>query len=273
VKKTLYVSDLDGTLLHSDQTISPFTVKIINDLISQGMLFSYATARSLKTSRKVTQGFHAQMPLIVYNGAIVVDSLTNEIILSYFFNKNEIEELIKDLCHHHVYPLVYQFLNGVEKFSYIERYNSQGVQAFLDTRKNDDRQHIVDVISDLYKGDCFYVTCIDEKNKLDALYEKYKHKFRCIYQEDMYLHNQWLEIMPKNVSKAHAVTELKKRLKCDRLIVFGDGINDIDMFQVADEAYAVENAQVELKEIADGIIGNHNDDAVAKYLLETFTVK
>lgn len=45
------------------------------------------------------------------------------------------------------------------------------------------------------------------------------------------------------------------------------------MFQVADEAYAVENAQVELKEIADGIIGNHNDDAVAKYLLETFTVK
>ena len=43
---TLYVSDLDGTLLNSNQTLSPFTIQTINQLVSDGMLFSYATARS-----------------------------------------------------------------------------------------------------------------------------------------------------------------------------------------------------------------------------------
>ena len=48
--------------------------------------------------------------------------------------------------------------------------------------------------------------------------------------------------------------------------MFGDGINDIEMFKMADEAYAVENAVPELKEIATGIIAGNNDDAVAKWL-------
>ena len=37
--KTLYVSDLDGTLLHHDQTVSPFTAETINTLTARGMLF------------------------------------------------------------------------------------------------------------------------------------------------------------------------------------------------------------------------------------------
>ena len=37
--KTLYVSDLDGTLLRRDKTVSDFTVKTINELTAQGMLF------------------------------------------------------------------------------------------------------------------------------------------------------------------------------------------------------------------------------------------
>ena len=70
---TLYVSDLDGTLLNSNQTLSPFTIQTINQLVSDGMLFSYATARSYQTAKKVTQGLQAPFPLIVYNGACVRD--------------------------------------------------------------------------------------------------------------------------------------------------------------------------------------------------------
>ena len=62
---TLYVSDLDGTLLNSNQTLSPFTIQTINQLVSDGMLFSYATARSYQTAKKVTQGLQAPFPLIV----------------------------------------------------------------------------------------------------------------------------------------------------------------------------------------------------------------
>lgn len=44
--KILYVSDLDGTLLNSNQTISDFTAQVINNLVEKGMIFTYATARS-----------------------------------------------------------------------------------------------------------------------------------------------------------------------------------------------------------------------------------
>lgn len=72
--KTLYVSDLDGTLLRSNARTSDFTNETINRLVAQGMIFSYATARSFHTARKVTKGLNAGFPLIVYNGAMVVDN-------------------------------------------------------------------------------------------------------------------------------------------------------------------------------------------------------
>jgi hydroxymethylpyrimidine pyrophosphatase-like HAD family hydrolase len=74
--------------------------------------------------------------------------------------------------------------------------------------------------------------------------------------------------MPLAASKSNAIRQLKAMLGCDRLVVFGDGKNDIDMFQLADESYAVENAAPELKAIATGVIGSNNDDSVAHWLLE-----
>ena len=59
---------------------------------------------------------------------------------------------------------------------------------------------------------------------------------------------------------------MKELLGCGRLVVFGDGINDMDMFKIADESYAVENAVPELKAIASGTIGSNDDDGVAKWL-------
>lgn len=71
--KTLYVSDLDGTLLQSNAKISEYTNRTINGLIEKGMLFSYATARSYLTACKVTAGLRTDIPLVVYNGAALVD--------------------------------------------------------------------------------------------------------------------------------------------------------------------------------------------------------
>lgn len=64
----LYVSDLDGTLLRSNGVTSEYTNSVINSLVDQGMIFSYATARSFVTAKKVTKGIEARIPLIVYNG-------------------------------------------------------------------------------------------------------------------------------------------------------------------------------------------------------------
>ena len=94
--KTLYAADLDGTLLRSDETLSAYTCQTINALVDRGMLFSYATARSYITASRATKGLTARIPLIVYNGAFVVDNLTGEILRASRFDGG-IRSLLDDL--------------------------------------------------------------------------------------------------------------------------------------------------------------------------------
>ena len=263
--KTLYVSDLDGTLLRKNETLSTYTIKTINTLTASGMLFSYATARSLNTAKKVTEGLNTHFPLIIYNGAFVKDNITEEILIANYF-KEDVYEVLKDLFAHEIYPIIYSYQNNIEKFSYIPEKATSGMQAFLNSRRGDKRTNIVTAESELMDGNLFYITCIDKPEKLEPFYHKYKNKYHVVYQKDIYTGEQWLEIMPQKASKAQAALQLKQKLECDRLVVFGDGKNDIDMFEIADEAYAVENAVSELKVVATGIIESNENDGVAKYL-------
>ena len=104
--KTLYVSDLDGTLLLSNERTSDYTNEVINNLTSKGMLFSYATARSLITAKKAAGGIDARIPLIVYNGAFIVDNVTGEILRANYFDKHSAEELLNTLFENEIYPIV-----------------------------------------------------------------------------------------------------------------------------------------------------------------------
>ncbi|MDE5618975.1 MAG: HAD family hydrolase [Ruminococcus sp.] len=262
---TLYVSDLDGTLLRSNETTSEYTNRIINSFTEKGMIFSYATARSLITAKKVTDGLTAKIPLIVYNGAFVIDNISGKLLIENYFD-NTVESLLEDLFNSKVYPIVYSFIDGEEKFSFVPKLCTQSMNDFIDSRKGDIRRNPVKTVNDLKSGKIFYITCIDDPQKLELLYEKYRNDFHCVYQKDIYSKSQWLEIMPKQTSKSNAIKQLQKLVNCERLIVFGDGKNDIDMFQLADESYAVKNAHDELKKYATAIIPSNNDDGVAKWL-------
>lgn len=265
--KTLYVTDLDGTLLSSSEITSDLTNRIINSLVSRGMLFSYATARSYVTASKVTRGLDAHIPLIVYNGAFVIDQGTGEILLSNFFEQ-DVSGLLRELLAAEIYPIVYAFVDGVEKFTYLADKCTWGMQHFVASRRGDPRDNPVADPAELLRGDIFYISCIDEPEKLAPFYEKYKASTHAVYHRDIYSGAQWLELMPVNASKSHAIRQLKALLGCDRLVVFGDGKNDIDMFLLADESYAVANAVPELKEIATGVILSNDEDGVARWLLE-----
>ena len=72
--------------------------------------------------------------------------------------------------------------------------------------------------------------------------------------------------MPRAASKANAIRQLAARLGCERIVAFGDGVNDLDMFAIADEAYAVANAVPELQKAATAVIGGNDGDGVAKWL-------
>ena len=265
--KTLYVSDLDGTLLRSDETISEYTAQTINRLTNEGMLFSYATARSYHTAKKVTQGMEAKIPLIVYNGAFILDNVTGEVMCSNFFGE-EAKGILDDFIENDLYPIVYAYIDNTEKFSFIPDKCSKAQAEFLASRKGDARTNAVFQKEQLYAGNIFYFTCIDEKEKLEPLYERYKDTCHCVFQKDIYSGEQWLEIMPLAASKSNAIRQLKEYLNCDKVVVFGDAINDLDMFQMADECYAVANAAPELKAIATQVIGGNNEDGVVKWLEE-----
>lgn len=271
--KTLYISDLDGTLLNSGCKTSEFTESTINRLCEEkGMIFSYATARSFVTAKRAC-GVKTCSPLIVYNGAFIVDSFSGKPLVSNFLG-DIAGDIISQMIKSNIFPIVYSYIDGEEKFSFLKDHPEKAVRDFLRTRlgfPDDRRPRPVELPQRLFDGEIFYVSCltsIEETEKFLPLYDKYKNACRCLVSKDIYSESCWLEIMPKSASKAQAVRKLKSLLDCDRVVAFGDGVNDLDMFAAADECYAVENAVPELKAAANGVIPSNNEDGVARWLEE-----
>ena len=268
--RILYISDLDGTLLRNDQTVSAFTANTIRNLCARGMLFSYATARSYTTAGKLTESLPKHLPVIVFNGSFILETGTEKKLLSRVFHKMEVEEILEFLRKRQLYPIVNAFFDGVEKFSYIRGKETAGVQNFLTSHQNDSRKNPVSHISELFSGEIFHITCIDDEEKLLPVYEHFRNHYPSVLYRDMYSGDFWLEIHPVGATKANAVTALKDMLHCNRVVCFGDGKNDIPMFLVSDACYAVSNAEEELQAIATDIIGSNEEDGVAKWLLSNF---
>jgi hydroxymethylpyrimidine pyrophosphatase-like HAD family hydrolase len=265
---TLYLSDLDGTLLGPDQRLSPRTTDVVTRFVHSGARFSYATARSLVTAEKVTEGLPLDLPAIVYNGVFIVRSAPRRVLHFSGFSGADALYLRETLTELGVRPIVYALIDGIEKFSFATVGASAGMTSFLDSRLGDARRRPVDDLSALYDGDVFYVTCIGDGSELEPVRDRFMAdpRFTTIYQRDIYSGAPWCELMPAAASKAAAALRLKDLLGCDRLVSFGDGANDLALFAVSDECYAVENAVPELRAVATSVIGGNDDDGVARWL-------
>lgn len=78
----LYVTDLDGTLMRTDKTLSRYTLETVNRLIDEGMLITYATARLFQSAYEITKDIYFNLPVITRNGTVFADPI----------KKNEIEK-------------------------------------------------------------------------------------------------------------------------------------------------------------------------------------
>lgn len=266
--KILYVTDLDGTLLNSQETLSQYTKEVINHFTKEGGHFTFATARSLSSASIVTKGLDLKLPVIVYNGGFIVNSKSGEILTKTLFHEEEKEHIISYLNKYRISPLVYSYVDGKEKVSWICGEENEGMRHYLGKRKRDHRMNPLTQVEEIYKGQIFYITCIGEKEILYKLYKELRKddRYNCIYQKELYREEYWLEIMPKKATKANAIKKLKELYEFDKIISFGDAINDIPMFQISDECYAVENAVTGLKKIATGIIACNDRDGVASWI-------
>ena len=266
--RTLYVSDLDGTLLNKSDRINGRGLGIINGLVGEGMLFTYATARSLASARVVTQGLSVRNPVIVYNGVFIMEPDTGRVVSSEGFSGEERAFVREKLTESGISPFVYSMIGGEEKVSYDGSCLNEGKERYLSLRKGDRRFRRLDGDAGLYDGEMFYFTCIGEKEEFEGAYRLFETdgRFTCTFQQELYRPEWWFEIMPRKASKYNGILKLKDILGCDRIVSFGDAVNDIPMFRISDECYAVGNAVPELKAVATGIIGDNESDSVALWL-------
>ena len=263
---TLYVTDLDGTLLRSDTTISEYSETTLNRLMGEGVMFTYATARSYASASPLVKKLELRCPAVIFNGVFVVDPQTGRHLIENVYSK-ECQQLARDFfVRENIAPLVYSYIDGRERVSYLES-RLGDVANYVNSRKGDKRLRPVNSYDELFRGDIFYFTVIDPRNTelLDSVFTL-ENGFSRNVQRDTYDDMIWYEIYDKSASKANAVLQVKELANADKLVCFGDNLNDISMIRAADVGVAVENACDDLKKLADVIIDSNNNDGVAKYI-------
>lgn len=265
---TLYVSDLDGTFLRSDMTLSDYSVNTLNCLISGGVRFTYATARSYASASPLVKKIDLSCPAVTFTGVFIVDPKTGERLIKNVYSEESAVIASDYFKKENIAPLVYSFINGEERISYLQT-RLEDVRAYVDMRRGDKRLRAVSELDALFDGEVFYFTIINPKNTdaLDKVFNA-ENGFARNIQLDTYDDYVWYEIYNKTASKANAVLEVKRLVGADKLVCFGDNLNDISMVKAADIGVAVDNACSELKAAADVIIDSNNSDGVVKFIEE-----
>lgn len=265
---TLYATDLDGTLLRPDTSISEETIAMLNSLIAQGVLFTYATARSFSSAAPLVNKINLSCPAVIFNGVFIIDPKTGEHIIENVFSKESFAKAREFFIQNSLAPLVYSYIDGTERVSYLAD-RLCDVETYVASRRDDKRLRSVADYNELFAGRVFYFTLLNPRIEISKLDEVFcaENGFAHNYQPDTYIKNEmWYEIFSKDASKANAVMQVKRLVKADKAVCFGDNTNDISMILAADTGVAVSNASHDLKHKADVIIGSAASGAVVEYI-------
>ncbi|MDF2538754.1 MAG: hypothetical protein K0S76_1775 [Herbinix sp.] len=268
--KTLYISDLDGTLLQPNVELSEHTITVLNDFMNQGLLFSVATARSIASVKPILKDLKVSVPIVLMNGVCIYDLNKKEYIKVETFRKDSIAFLMTLISSYHLKGFIYTIKDG-KLATYYEDLSSKPLRDFYEERVNRYQKQFIQVehFASLIEEPIIYFSLLDHKEKLEPIYCLVEEipDLNCTMYKDNYSSDWWyLEIFSNNASKYHAVKFLREYLKLDRIVCFGDNRNDIPLFAASDYRLAVANAVDELKDKADEVIGSNIDNGVAAWL-------
>ena len=270
----LYVSDLDGTLLASDATLSTRSRRLLNRAIDEGALLTVASARSIHSIQLLLSGLRLKLPVIEFNGAFITDFETGRHEVIHALEPNIVESAYALLTRETGVPLVSSY-NGERDSLYHDDPPNDGASAYLRGRREagDPRLRRVSDPGQHLDEQVVCLTVIERRERLEALVPKIRerfsghvqlHCFADLYHEPWW----WLTLHSPRATKAEAVSNLlgRCRLDADALVAFGDQTNDLSMFEIAGLSLAVENAVTEVKRRAQVVIGSNDDDSVARYI-------
>lgn len=271
--KTLYVSDLDGTLLDNKAQLTETSRGMICPLIKEGMLFTVATARS-QSAIKYLRDLDVQIPSIHLNGVLIYDNKRKSYIDCVSMDTPTAQEIIRILKFFDRMSFVYTFDSECGINVAFERLTNDIERNFFEVRKNEDYKSFrqVENITAADDDKIIYFTMIDEYERLKPIYEEICRlpKAKAALYSDNYSDLYFLEIFSADATKASGVLKLKKLLGADRVVTFGDNLNDLEMLRVSDFGIAVGDAVAEVRKKADLVIGESSQDGVAKYLRDNY---
>lgn len=276
----LYVSDLDGTLLRRDATISSRTCATLNKLLDNGLMFTVASARSVMTIREVIKGVDLKLPIIEINGAFVSQMSSGEHLVINHISPPLLPRLHACIQKYHAVPIIAAYDGERDRLYYnrAHRADHPGLDKVIASRKsaNDVRLSQTDDLQTAFADQVVCFTVIGYEHDLLALekeiLEKYDTLIRTHLFKDIYSEFHWLTIQDINASKDLAITAIIKKMgigNCE-IVVFGDNDNDLPMFNIAKRSIAVENATDKLKRHATEVIGPNQEESVVAYIQNDF---
>ena len=200
-------------------------------------------------------GINLEHPVILMNGVMIYDLKEKAPVTCHSIDRSSAIKVFETYKKHNIFPLVYRYK-----------------KTFLEIEYYDESKKFIYSPAFTYKEkeDVIYIVTLDRYENLLPLYNDIKAigDISCVFYRDNYTDCYFLEIFAKDVSKASAMLEVKRMVGADKVVAFGDNLNDIEMFRASDESYAVANACDELKVIATSVIGTNDSDSVAKHILK-----
>lgn len=268
--KTLFVSDLDGTLLQPGAFLSSKSAEILNEAISEGALFSIATARTPATVSKLFQDLHTDVPLIVMTGAAIWDRTNNRYIHPCFHRPDTARRLANLYSELGLSTFVYTL--GEDNLIHIYHIGEMSdlERRFVEERVDSPfkRFHLTSdgttILPESFDRILLFYA-MRPTEEVRRVYDRIKDSddLKAIFYHDMYGEEiALMEVFGPEASKANAVRRLADHIGADRIVAYGDNVNDLPMLAIADDAVAVENAVPEVRQAASRIIGPNTEDSV-----------
>lgn len=269
----LYITDLDGTLLNRNGVVSETSARILHNMIEEdGLNFTIATARTPATAMQLLSTTGLKLPAVVMAGA----ALWNESASEYSRTWHIPESIISELCRiyecHGMHPFIYR-QSGPQLLAYHLPKLSPKEQEFVSTRGGTRYKQFI--FNDTpYAPSMHPALIIFSVGPYDTMHDVYRDivagRIDChpIFYRDIYdAQSAYLEIYASCVSKATAIRSIVETYGFDKIVAFGDNVNDIEMMKLADYSVAPSNAVDEVKSIADEVLAtSNNDDCVARWI-------
>lgn len=270
MNKILYVTDLDGTLLQPDVTISDESADILRTLLENGLPLTVATARTSFSVMPILRGLPFRLPLILQNGAVLHDPSADRIVSAAAIPQDAYLHVLQIYQAYGFNGFVFCVPDDHLRCCYTELTTPHMRKYYSERRDRYDKPFDqVEQLSILADRNPVYLSLNAPKPMLDPVYDALQavNGISIAYYRDVYEPDIWyLEVSSPEASKYHGIQKLKALTGAEIVIGFGDNLNDLPLFKACDVKIAVENAAEQLKSLADLVIGKNTEHAVAHYL-------